>query len=434
MSKKYLSTLIFSTLFLHSLSSFAGHGNNPSLLGTPESSKSNTASNNAPNGKGNFPPSPSLNNDYFTIDTQQSVAAVTEQDHIESLLQILSNYPGQNLPPIMMGIKAEFDAAYSDNTNYTYVPYFNGYDNPDHTSTHTWVDKFRVPVVANYNSWWHAEIQTQAQGNQVTVLDSALFYGDFNQSPLYYYLGKQYINFAPFYTFIPYNDPLNKSYFRPLVHDTAVAGFYNTHVFSTLSLFKTNSTNQDNGSGSQISNFAYQFIYSFNLPKNNGLKLGASYINNINKDSSGLENLSTSNNKMLPAIDLNAYVNFNAWSALAEYDTTSKSVENINNQKTKISAYDLELAYSYAWFKPTTFSMSYSATQGLNGVNGAGLENMDQTLLGNNSMVSGSVAFTLAKNFYLSFEYDRVGQYTELATNSPKNYFSIGTCDVVLFF
>jgi len=380
------------------------------------------------------PISPDIFNGYFARDLNHSIGQASEQNHIDSILQILSAYPENSLPPIMIGIKAEFDAAFSDNTDLTYVPPFNGYNNPGHTATNVWMDKVRIPVVANYNSWWHAEIQPQAKGDDFKVWDGAIVYGDLNKSPLYYYIGKQYVDFAPFYTFIPYNDPLNKDYFRPLPHDVALAGFNNSNIFSTLSIFKTKTTNNNNGSDSQINNFSYQFIYDFNPDKNNDFKLGASYLSNINKDSSGLENLAASNNTQLPAADLNAYLSFNAWSALAEYDTTTKSVVNINNQKTKISAYDLELAYNYAWFKPSTFSLGYSWTHGLNGIDGAGLDNSGDPWLGNSGMLSSSIAMMLAKNFYLSFEYDRVGQYTELSTSSPIKYFSIGTCDVVWFF
>ncbi len=404
--KKILSSALFTSFFLYTCSTFASA----------------------------HPISPDIFNGYFARDFSQSIAQGSEQNHIQSLLQILSTYPEDQEPPMMIGVKGEFDSAWSDNTNFTYVPPFNGYNNPGNTATRTWVDKIRIPLMANYHSWWHAEIQSQAKGNDVSVLDGAIIYGDFNQSPLYYYLGKQYIDFAPFYTFIPYNDPLNKAYFRPLVHDVALAGFYNQDVFSTLSIFKTNSTNNNNGSGPQINNFAYQFIYDFNKNKNTDFKLGASYLSNINKDSAGLENLSGSNNTQLPAADLNAYLSFNAWTALAEYDTTTKSVLNINHQKTKISAYDLELAYNYAWLKPSTFSLGYSWTHGLNGVDGAGLNNTSQPWLGNSGMFSSSVAMMLEKNFWLSFEYDRVGQYTELAVNSPTKYYSIGTCDVVWFF
>lgn len=405
-TKKIFSSALFGAFLLQSHLSFA----NPS------------------------PISPNIFNGYFTRDLSQSIAQGSEQNHIESLLQILSAYPEGQTPPILIGVKGEFDAAWSDNTDFTYVPPFNGYNNPGKTATNTWVDKIRVPLMVNYQSWWHAEIQGQAKNNNFTALDGAIIYGDFNQSPLYYYLGKQYVDFAPFYTFIPYNDPLNKDYFRPLVHDVALAGFYNQNIFSTLSIFRTNSTNNNNGSGPQINNFAYQVVYDFNLDKNSYFKLGASYLNNINKDSSGLENLSASNNKILPAVDLNAYLSFNAWSALAEFDTTTKSLINTNNQKTKISAYDLELAYNYAWFKPSTFSAGYSWTKGLNGVDGAGLNNSNQPWLGDSGMFSSSVALMMAKNFWLSFEYDRVGQYTELAVNSPIKYYSIGTCDVTWFF
>ncbi len=372
------------------------------------------------------------NNDFLYNDTQHSIGATTEHNRIPSLLSLLAQYPN-GAPPLLIGIKAEFDAAYSDNTQLTYVPPFNGYDPEKHSATHVWFDKWRLPIVATYQDAWHLEVQPQAKGSDLTILEGSVFYGDLTKSSLYAYLGREYIDFAPFNTFIPYNDPLNKNYFRPLPQDTASVGFENKNILSEFSFFRTDSTNSGD---QQLNNFAYEFLYRFNLPNSNNFKLGASYIENINNTQAGLSNLTSSDDGLLPAVDLNAYLTWQPFGILAEYDSTTKKVNNIDNNNVLISAYDLELAYNQSIFnKPTTFSMSYSKTQGLNGVDGAGFNSQfSETLLGDNDMFSASIAMEFAQNFYLSLEADRVSQYTELSTSSPKGYFNIVTADCVWFF
>lgn len=390
---------------------------------------------------GGIPVPPSIynaasNNDFIQNDPAHSIAQTTEHNRIPSLLNILSQYPN-HIPPVLIGIKAEFDTAFSDNTSYTYVPAFNGYDSSKQTYTHTWMDKWRTPMVLTYRDHWHAEIQPQAKESGVTILEGSVFYGDLRTSPLYAYIGQEYIDFAPFYTFIPYNDPLNKDYFRPLPHGTSGLGFENHHVLSEFSVFRTESANNQD---TQLNNFAYEFVYQFNLPNANNLKLGASYLDNINKTGSGLTNLSANGNHHLPALDLNAYFSWQPFAVLAEYDTTTQKVENIDQKDVNISAYDFEFSYNSTFFtKPTSYALGYSKTLNLNGVNGIGngpppgLEN-PQTQLGENDMFSASMAVETAKNFYLSLEFDRVSQYTELSTSSPKGYYNIVTADCVWFF
>ena len=215
--------------------------------------------------------------------------------------------------------------------------------------------------------------------------------GDFQQSPLYMFVGKKNVSFGDMGTLSPFSQSMVWHYFSPLAEGIG-AGYSQGGLDLTV-------TALNGGRGirvarsaprGQLSNFAVNGSWS-GMVDEVGIKLGLGYLHGTIYDANVAEHINFAiAGDRNPAWNANAGLSWRQWDFAAEYTTTLNPWPVTD---TRVQAYRTEACYRLPNTpRPTRLSLSWS--EGLQGPSGSEFEFNRQLVLGSAVKFNRHALFT----------------------------------------
>lgn len=355
-----------------------------------------------------------------------------------NLLEDLQNI--DTLPMLVFGGSFETDASYSHNTSKHSVSASAGYEHGQNTSDF-WIDTARIAMLANFNSFVHAQARINLVSN-ASIKDATLFFGDLNKSPFYGSIGQEYIHFGDFISDSVYTTPLTYTYFKPSsLHEVSFAAYFDKTLVIKLEAFQGEKTNANSNLDPVLQKYSGQFALYGNylIPiKNITWNISAGFLNDIRNTQSGLTDLKAVNGGKLPGVDISTLLSFGNWSLGAEYDQLLKNAKDSGGtlvSDKKPAAMHVQGDYTINWKKPINIFASYSHTFGMRNILGSSADSLNNGA--NKDQYATGVSIGLMDDLTVGLEYANVGQYVWNSKTTPTNNisrYSIVTFDTTLVF
>lgn len=285
--------------------------------------------------------------------------------------------------PLIMGGTLEADAqlwggSFSNNNNVGGLTY--------HTGSDVAISSANLYTMVNMDQWVTGYLSLQGDvggftNSQMTFDKAFLTVGNLQKNPIYFMLGKAYLPFGAFNGNGPFSNNLDTNTFRIQQTNQASLNYFTNGIYTSITGFS-------NPNSSDVKDYVYDISYTklgnFNYTvgasylydiRDTNSGLGASYP--LNGQSGGASSTNTLTGGRNGAFDINGAVGYGLYTLFGEFDITQTNSTNLNGSSTgKMSAWDI--AFDYApvlWNIPTTFQISYSATNNMNNVS-AGLSGM----------------------------------------------------------